>query len=477
MQHDEQVNYLFFNYFGEKAEYIEQLAAAGSDRIYFRVKSLHYSAIACYGSDSKENQTFIHHAQHFKQQQLSVPQVYCHTDDFLYYLQEDLGNTSLYDIIRLEGVTKHVEHLYKKAIDGLIDLQIKGAMGFNFDLCYPIKSFDKSSMFWDMNAFKYYFVRMAKIQFNEVELNKDFHALCDELLKEKNLYFMYRDCQARNIMIHEDKPYFIDFQGGRKGAPQYDLASLLWQAGAKIPMEKRIEWLDYYIQKLSNYISINKQEFKERYYGFVLIRMLQVLGAYGFRGLIEKKPHFIESINPALENIKWFLDNRLFPIELKELEKTLYILIESDLFTNELKKYPKSSPLSIEINSFSFKRAIPEDKSGNGGGFVFDCRGILNPGRYEPYKNQHGKDKEVIDFLEQKTKVKDFLENIWRIIDINIEDYILRNFEHLQINFGCTGGQHRSVYCAEQTKKYIESRYPVKVTIRHIEREMNGQYI
>jgi aminoglycoside/choline kinase family phosphotransferase len=477
MQHEEQINYLFNQHFKEKIENTTQLAPAGSDRIYFRIQSKNHSAIACYGNDVKENQTFIHHANNFKSKQLAVPSVFSYTEDYLYYLQEDLGSESLYDKIKKDGISVEVENLYKKTLVNLIQLQVKGAENFDFERCYPIKEFNKSSMFWDLNSFKYYFVRMAKIHFNENELNKDFHTICNYLLEEKNLYFMIRDCQSRNIFIKDEKPYFIDFQGGRRGALQYDVASLLWQAGARIPMEIRNDLLDYYIAEISSYIKINKADFKEKYYGFVLIRMLQVLGAYGFRGLIEKRPHFLDSIIPALENVKWFLENIDLKLEINELRKVLNLLVISDLFKDKKNSQNNKHNLKIEINSFSYKRGIPVEKFGNGGGFVFDCRGILNPGRFEPYKILHGKDKEVIDFLENKTKVIEFLEHIWKTIDINIEDYLERNFEHLQINFGCTGGQHRSVYCAEQTKRYLEKKYNVKIEINHIEREINGQFI
>jgi hypothetical protein len=314
---------------------------------------------------------------------------------------------------------------------------------------------------------------MARAHFSEVDLNKDFHRLCDYLLQEPNQYFMFRDCQSRNVMIYLGKPYFIDYQGGRKGALQYDAASLLWQAGAKIPIDIKIELFDFYTEEVAKLITINKADFKERYNGFVLIRTLQVLGAYGFRGLIEKRSHFIESIIPALENVRYFIGHIK---NLPELNNVLQQLVNSDLFKTE--KFDGSQkPLKIEVNSFSYKREIPKDTTNNGGGFVFDCRGILNPGRFDPYKQLHGKDKPVIEFLETKTKVKDFLENIYKIIDINIQDYLARDFEHLQINFGCTGGQHRSVYCAEKTAKYIKEKYNINVQIKHIERELQGQFI
>jgi aminoglycoside/choline kinase family phosphotransferase len=476
MQHEEILKHLFKQYFKEDCLAVIQLPQAGSDRIYFRLKGAGNSAIATYGKDTKENETFIHHTKHFHQKFITVPQVYIASEDKKYYLQEDLGDSSLYSIIKQEGISENVIKHLKEVLQQLTYLQIRGAEHFNFATCYPIQEFNRSSMFWDLNSFKYYFARVARVHFSEIDLNEDFHTLCEYLLAEPNQYFMFRDCQSRNVMIHEDKPYFIDYQGGRKGPLQYDVASLLWQAGAKIPYELREELFEYYSKKVSALILINKEEFKERYYGFVLIRMLQVLGAYGFRGLIEKRSHFIESIIPALENVKWFLENIKLKIELPELTSVLQQLIVSDAF--KVEKFDCSDkPLKIVVNSFSYKRGIPEDTSGNCGGFVFDCRGLHNPGRYEPYKQHTGKDKHVIEFLEAKSKVKEFLESVYKVIDINIQDYLARDFENLQINFGCTGGQHRSVYCAEQTAKYIKEKYNIVVQLKHIERELQGQFI
>ncbi|MBK9330199.1 MAG: phosphotransferase [Sphingobacteriales bacterium] len=474
--HEEILKHLFREYFKEDCFSILQLPQAGSDRIYFRLKGAAHIAIGTFGKDAKENETFIHHTHHFHQKQIAVPQVFIASENKQYYLQEDLGDTSLYTVIKKEGITEVVVGYLRKVLLQLTYLQIKGAEGFDFSSCYPIQEFNKSSMFWDLNGFKYYFARIARVQFSEIELNKDFHTLCDYLLQEPHSFFMFRDCQSRNIMIYQDKPYFIDYQGGRKGALQYDAASLLWQAGAKIPYPLREDLLEFYCQHVAALININKVDFKERYYGFVLIRMLQVLGAYGFRGLIEKRSHFIESIIPALENVRWFLKNVQLKIELPELKSVLQQLIVSDAFKEE--KFDGSSKqLKININSFSYRRGIPADATGNGGGFVFDCRGLHNPGRYEAYKQLTGKDVPVIEFLESKSKVKDFLENVSKLIDVNIQDYLARDFEHLQINFGCTGGQHRSVYCAEQTARYIQERYKIKVQLKHIERELQGQFI
>lgn len=490
MSHEEVLKELFLLHFNEGCRTIIQLPQAGSDRIYFRLSNDTHSVIGTYGRDTKENETFIHHTQHFLEKHISVPHIFAVSADKEYYLQQDLGDVSLYTIIKQKGITEEATDHIKEVLHQLVYLQIKGAEDFDFSSCYPIQRFNRSSMFWDLNSFKYYFARIARAHFSEVKLNKDFHWLCDYLLEEHHQYFMFRDCQSRNVMIHDNKIFFIDYQGGRKGALQYDAASLLWQAGAKIPYAVRDKLFDFYAEKVSGLIEIDKQDFKERYYAFVLIRMLQVLGAYGFRGLIEKRSHFIESILPAIDNIRWFLQNVKLKIELPELYNVLDQLCELDLSDISQDVIPeaektyyataltnKDKKLRVDVNSFSFKRGIPEDSTGNGGGFVFDCRGLHNPGRYEPYKQSTGKDAHVIQFLEEKSKVKEFLDGIYKVIDINIQDYLERDFAHLQINFGCTGGQHRSVYCAEQTAKYIRDKYHIPVDIRHIERELLGQFI
>ncbi len=470
MARAEQIEELFTTHFKEAPDEVIHLPPAGSDRTYYRLKSENHSVIGTYSRDKKENKTFIYLSKHFHQKNIPVPKVFAHTENYEGYIQEDLGDISLYSLVRKNGITPEIIGLYKKTIDQLIVMQLEGAEGLDFTKCYPIQVFNRSSMFWDLNSFKYYFARVARAHFNEVDLNRDFHYLCDFLLDEQQQHFMYRDCQSRNICIKDDQPYFIDFQGGRKGAMQYDIASLLWQAGAKIPYETRDELFDYYSDRVAERIEIDQADFKERYYGFVLIRMLQVLGAYGFRGLIEKRSHFIESIIPALQNIQWFLKNIPLRIKLPEVEFLMRQLVKSDVF--QFTKIDGSEkPLVIEVNSFSFRRGIPKEESGNGGGFVFDCRGIHNPGRYEPYKHLTGLDKEVIEFLETQSQVKEFLEHVWQAVDLTVESYLERDFEHLQINFGCTGGQHRSVYCAEQTAKHLREKYNAKVALKHIERE------
>lgn len=468
---------LFESHFKQKPTKVEVLPQAGSDRTYYRLTDGTNTAIGVKNHDKKENEVFVNLAQHFKTKGVNVPEVYGVSDDGLEYLQEDLGSDALYDFVKGKPFSEEVERMYQDTLQALVSLQIDGAQDFNFEVCYPVQVFDRTSMFWDLNSFKYYFARPLRIFFHEPSLQRDFHRLTKWLLKEPYTYFMMRDCQARNVMMKDGVPYFIDFQGGRKGAMQYDVASLLWQAGAQIPMKKRFELLEYYIYLADARIpDLDRDAFRERFYGFLLIRMLQVLGAYGFRGLFEGRSHFIESIPPALANVKWFMENITLPVQLPEIYKVLESIIEHERFKPKPWEQAEKK-LKVSINSFSYKQGVPEDNTGNGGGFVFDCRGIHNPGRYEPYKQLTGKDPEVINFLKAKSKINTFLDAAYKVVDMNIQDYLERGFQNLQINFGCTGGQHRSVFCAEATKKYIESKYQIEVEIHHLEQERKGNFI
>ncbi len=468
---------LFKSYFRQKPTGIEKLPLAGSDRIYYRLTDGRHTAIGTTNHDKKENEVFIKLSRHFKTKGVNVPEIFGVSDDGLQYLQEDIGSVALYDLVKGKPFTAEIKKLYQNTLKALMNLQIDGAEDFDFENCYPVQEFDRTSMFWDLNSFKYYFARPLRILFHEPSLQKDFHRLTKWLLEEEHTYFMMRDCQARNVMIKDGVPYFIDFQGGRKGAMQYDVASLLWQAGAQIPITKRFELLEYYISLVKNRIpDLHTEAFRDRFYGFLLIRMLQVLGAYGFRGLFEGRTHFIESIPPALKNIDWFMNNIRLPVDLPEIYKVLEAIVRHEKF--EPQTWQKAEKkLKVEINSFSYKRGIPIDETGNGGGFIFDCRGLHNPGRYEPYKHLTGKDAEVIQFLKSRSKAEEFLQTVYNSIDINIQNYLERGFEHLQINFGCTGGQHRSVFCAESTKKYIENKYGIEVNLRHVEQELKGNRI
>lgn len=465
---------LFHNWCGEAPELVLPLAPSGSQRIYYRLQKGKQSAIGAFNPDYKENVAFIGFSRHFRQKELPVPEIYAENLGKNVYLQEDLGFTTLYSYLLQAGdyFPDYLLQIYKRVVEQLARLQIEGGKGLDYSVCYPRASFDRQSILWDFNTFKYYFLKLAKVPFDEQLLENDLHKLADYLLQTDCSHFMFRDFQTRNIMIKAGEPYFIDYQGGRKGALQYDLASLLYQAKANIPQEIRQALLDHYLDCASSMVAIQRQDFIRYFYAYVLIRYIQVLGTYGFRGLYERKEYFIKSIPFALRNIKWLMDHRLIPIELPALQNALLRLIESKQFEPFDKIKATSSLLTVSINSFSYKHnGIPEDSSGNGGGFVFDCRFIHNPGRYEPYKKLTGRDEGVINFLQHHSEMGTFLNDVYRIVDGAVEDYIDRSFTHLMLSFGCTGGQHRSVYAADMLAQHLKEKYGVQIVLRHIEQE------
>jgi len=471
----EQVKDFFHSWKPDYAiEEISQLAKAGSDRLYFRVRTPQRSYIATYNDNLRENAAFIEFSRHFHQKQLAVPEIYHINAGQSLYIQSDLGDTSLFDILQKEGFTDHTFQLYQKALAQLAQLQVQGGTDLNYDYCIATQAFDRNAIYSDLLYFKYYFLRALQLPYDKNLLLNDFEMLSYYLMQEKNKFFMHRDCQSRNVMIKEDKVYFIDYQGGMRGALQYDVASMLWQAKAALPYEWRDELVNYYFDRVDDLLGnqLVKKDFLDNYHAFVLIRMLQTLGAYGFRGLFERKQHFISSIPFALKNLKWFLENRAIPIRLPELQKVLAAMVSDEIIERyENIKATKESKLTVKIQSFSYKKGLPEDTSGNGGGFVFDCRGILNPGRYADYKKLTGRDKPVQDFLMYQTQMPLFLQHVYSLTDISVTDYLQRGFESLMVSFGCTGGQHRSVFAADSLAKHLQEKFGCKVQIKHIVQE------
>lgn len=461
---------LFEKWAGEQGIEIVPLPQAGSYRQYFRLTGQQKHAIGVYSPDKSETRAFVEFTHHFRQTGLNVPTIYATDLVNDCYLLSDLGDISLFSHLeknRLNGLPSQETYaFYKLAIAELPRFQVDACKDLNFSVCYPSGEFDGQSMRWDLNYFKYYFLKLLKIQFNEAALENDFDRLIVYLLQSGNKYFMYRDFQARNILIHEGKPWFIDYQGGRRGPLQYDLASLLFQVKAALPYDFREEMLHLYLENLDKYIQIDHRKFIQDYYGFVLIRLLQVMGAYGFRGYFERRAHFLQSIPFAIENVRWLLQNVKLTVELPELMKALNEIAKTEIAIPYL---PEAGTLTVAINSFSFKNGPPPDYSGNGGGFVFDCRGLPNPGRYDHYKKFTGLDEPVIQYLEREAVVSKFLQNVYKIVDQSILEYQRRGFTHLQVNFGCTGGQHRSVFCASRLADYIDENYSVKVIVSHNE--------
>lgn len=463
---------LYESHFKEEVSFFEQLPGSGSYREYARMKSAGHQVIGAYNSDIKENQAFLEFSAHFKNKNIPVPRVYAVSSDLRTYLQEDLGNTTLFDFLtktrETEGFSQKIVDEYKKVLRELPRIQLVAGKDIDYSVCYPREAFDKQSMMWDLNYFKYYFLKLARISFDEQALEDDFQAFSDYLLAVDNQAFLYRDFQSRNIMLKDDQVYFIDYQGGRKGALQYDLASLLYDAKANIPEAEREELLEFYLDELSQYKHTDRDKFKSLFGGYVLIRIMQAMGAYGFRGFYEKKEHFLKSIPFALKNLETLLAKNTIQVPLPELLKVLKAVTQST-FLKSIS--PVNDRLTVRVSSFSYKKGIPKDPSGNGGGFVFDCRAIHNPGKYLEYKHLTGKDPLVQQFLEEKSTIADFLEPVFSLVSNSVEVYSLRGFSHLCVSFGCTGGQHRSVYAAEKLAEFLKNNYPVEVVLQHIEQD------
>jgi len=452
---------LFESYTGKNtAPAILPITASGSNRKYYRLTEGNTSVVGVVGNSIDENKAFVKLARHFKAKGLPVPQLLAVSADYSCYLQEDLGDVSLFDLIRQQPESLHV--LLKKTISQLSGFQCLGAQGLDFSICYPQPEFDRRSIAWDLNYFKYCFLKISGIEFEENKLEDDFEQFATLLLAKPTSTFLYRDFQSRNVMIKDGEPYFIDFQGGRKGPIYYDVASFLWQARAQFPDTLRNELLKEYLTSLSSFMPIEQQEFYNRLPYFVLFRTLQVLGAYGFRGYQEKKALFIECIPLAIANLSRLIRENDFS-SLPYLNAVLEQLVAQPQF-----HYRKNQEgLEIRIYSFSYKKGIPEDYSGHGGGYVFDCRSIHNPGRYQEYRSLTGSDQPVIDFLEKQGEAQVFMQPVYQLAGQHIQKYLERGFNQLMFAFGCTGGQHRSVYCAQQLAKHIREKYPVKVVVEH----------
>jgi len=511
---------LYKRWSGAEPVATEKLAGAGSNRQYYRFTAADgTTVIGCIGTSRDENHAFVYLARHFEKRQLPVPRVLAVSDDELRYLQQDLGRVSLFDAIRggREAGGRYTlkeQELLKQTIRELPNIQLRGARGLDFTHCYPQPAFDRDSVLFDLNYFKYCFLKATELDFHELKLEADFRLLAKDLTEAGDeLCFLYRDFQARNVMITSPSPSkggekdsspsgrlggvaFIDFQGGRRGPYYYDLASFLWQASARYPHKLRRELVYEYYNALKQYTEVpSPHKFVERLSLFVLFRQLQVLGAYGFRGYFERKQHFIDSIPPAMQNLRELMHDRTFPYpylmdllrqltELPQYRQVEATATRADGYkttdNNPYKphpqdgpatfsKYDAQGPLVVRVFSFSYRKGIPEDESGNGGGYVFDCRSTHNPGRYEPYKQLTGLDEPVIRFLEDDGEILTFLDSVYKLADAHVRRYIQRGFTSLMFSFGCTGGQHRSVYSAQHLAEHIHQKFGIEVRVCHRE--------
>lgn len=460
---------LFQDRFGKAVEAVEPLKSDGSGRKYWRMRSGSRTAIGVHGPDADENRAFLSFSRHFRATGLAVPEIFAEDASQGVYLLEDLGDLSLFGMLGERRAPAEFPAaalaIYEKVVRELPRFQIEAGHDLDYTVCYPRPSFDLRSILWDLNYFKYYFLRLAGVPFHEQALEDDFQRFAAFLLEAGQDHFMYRDFQSRNIMVRVGEPWFIDYQGGRRGPLQYDIASLLYDAKADIPAEVRDRLLGVYLDAASACAPIDRQRFLHYYPAYVLVRIMQALGAYGLRGFYERKTHFLQSIPYAIRNLEYLLRTAHLPVELPALGAVFRALVAS----SRLRHFGEVElQLTVRVQSFSYKDGPPPDDSGHGGGFVFDCRGLPNPGRREEYAEQSGQDREVAEFLEGQEPVREFLRHVFALVDASVENYRTRNFTHLAVAFGCTGGRHRSVYCAERLAEHLQRVHPVRVKLSHL---------
>ena len=417
---------LFCQHYGHGYTNVQPLTGSASNRQYFRLSDGQSSCIGVIGLSASENKAFISMAAHFGSKGISVPEVYSVSDDGMAYIQEDIGDDTLFKKLKDEDSLQ----LLCKAVRCLPDIQFKGAEDFDFTLCHPTRKFDRRLVLFDLNYFKYCFLKPSGLEFDEVRLQEDFERLADDLTSVPSDTFMYRDFNARNVMVKDGEPYFIDFQGGMQGPIHYDVASFIWHARAGYSQEQKKQMLDEYLNALSAYIPVDRAAFEETLRLFVLFRTMQILGAYGFRGLVEQKAAFVVSIPDGISSLAAQLETPLgkYPY----LDSVLRQLVALPKFQTPV----SDGKLEVKVSSFSYKKGIPQDLTGNGGGYVFDCRSIHNPGRYAPYKSLTGRDKPVIDFLEEDGEIIGFLDHVYGVVDPHVKTYASRGFTSLMVSFG-----------------------------------------
>lgn len=477
----EQLKSLYISFFGSAPQNMVPLTGSASNRKYFRLSSSGKSCVGVVGTDVKENEAFLTIAHHFRERNINVPEVLAVSDNRMCYLQEDLGDETLYDRIEASRVSGNYPDgeelcgLLCRTVALLPKMQFEGARGLDFSVCYPQSSFDRRMIMFDLNYFKYCFLKPSGVGFDEILLQQEMEGFADALLSCQSSgalagarTFMHRDFQARNVMISEGAPYFIDFQGGRQGPVYYDVASFIWHARSGYQDSVKEAMLDAYLDALAEYVEVDREVFLQELQLFVLFRNLQVLGAYGFRGLVEQKSRFVTGIPAVLDG----LTVQLTPELRKSFPHLCHILEALTRTSLAERSISDDGRLTVYVYSFSYKKGIPRDLSGNGGGYVFDCRSIHNPGRYQPYRNLTGKDEPVIRFLEEDGEILGFLEHVYGVVDPHVETFCRRGFTHLMVSFGCTGGQHRSVYCAEHLAAHLRERFPeVRVCLNHREQQ------
>lgn len=473
---NERMLQLFKRHFGTRPASVQDIGADGSNRSYVRlVGPAMERAVGGIGPDAEENRAFFSYTRALRSAGFAVPALYEVDGPAGVWLMEDLGDTTLFDALvqarsREEGpFPESMVAVYRRVLDELPRIQVEGARHIDYSVAYPRSAFDKQSIRWDLNYFKYHFLKLAHVPFNEQRLEQDFGTLTWFLLQVEASYFLYRDFQSRNIMLREGEPWFIDYQGGRRGALHYDVASLLYDAKATIPEPLRDTLLEHYLDALETLLPVDRSAFEETYRGYVIVRVLQALGAYGYRGFYERKPRFLQSVPYAARNLAALLERGL-PVQLPELETVFGRIVER---WAEPEPDIEEPGLTVRITSFSYKGGYPQDEGSHGGGYVFDCRALPNPGRDSAYRAYSGQDRSVIGYLEGREEVESFWRGVRHLVDGQVETYLRREFASLVVSFGCTGGQHRSVYLVERLAAHLRETFP-QITVKVLHREQDS---
>jgi len=467
---------LYVRTFGHAPAAVTRLAADGSQRLYYRLSGeAPASVIGAYGPDPDENRAFLSFSRSFRSIRLPVPEIYADDEPRRIWLEEDLGDTTLFAALSAARAATPGDFppalltAYERVLEVLPRFQAEGPRVVDFGLAYPRAAFDAQSMLWDLNYFKYHFLKLAHVPFNEQRLEDDFQRLIAHLLDTDTDYFLYRDFQSRNILLRDGEPWFVDYQGGRRGAAQYDVASLLYDAKADLPEVVRAHLLEHYLGALAALTHTDRAHFLATWRGYVLIRILQAMGAYGYRGFFERKVRFLESVPFAARNIAGLLGEGL-PVRLPELEGVLRAIIAE--WAERPSPIAPPQGLTVHVASFSYRDGWPPDESGHGGGHVFDCRWLPNPGRLRELSGLTGRDAPIVRFLEGIPETEVFWGHVVALVEAHVANFRERNFSDLSVAFGCTGGQHRSVYFAERLARHLRQRHPdLTVHLRHAARD------
>lgn len=446
---------------------ITRLPQSGSDRVYFRLLYGDEHVIGAYNPSREENDAFVGFSNHFRSKGLPVPEIYVYYPDERVYFLEDLGDSNLFTWLAQrsdeERFNQETEALFLTVASDLVRIQTEGIKGLDLSLCYPHRSFDRQSMVWDLNYYKYMFLKLIGAPFNEIKLERDFEALTRFLLDAGQEYFLFRDFQTANIMIRDGKPWYIDYQGGRLGAPQYDIASLVYDAKAYIPSGIREKTLERHLDLFAAATGKPRESLAKYSGAFTLIRLMQALGAFGFRGLHENKPTFSESIVPAVELMNDLLWGGKLHIDLPELTKASESVPLQRKY-RILSHYQELVKINIESFSYVRGRSVNYD---TGSGFVFDCRGLRNPVLESDLRERTGLDPEVAEFFGNDDEAVAFAGDCSNIIRNTLPMMRRKGILEIHAAFGCVGGQHRSVWCAARVASMLSAMPGVTVTVNH----------